>query len=61
MSKYKNQQTTATKLKAEVPTTLQRSVELATETCASNWFTMIPLDRYGFTLHKGAYWDLLGS
>ena len=59
MSKCKSQQTAATKMKAELPTTLQRSVELATETGASNWLTTIPLDRYGFTLHKGAYRDVL--
>ena len=59
MSKCKSQQATATKLKAELPPTLQKSVELATETGASNWLTTIPLDRYGFTLHKGAYRDAL--
>ena len=59
MSKFKSLQAAATKLKAELPTTPQRSVELATETGASNWLTTIPLDRYGFTLHKGAYRDAL--
>ena len=33
--------------------------DLATEEGASSWLTAIPLDWYVFTLHKGAYRDVL--
>ena len=32
--------------------TLQRSAELASKDGASSWLTPIPLNQYGFTLHK---------
>ena len=58
-SKCKHQQEAATALKSELPAALLRSAELATEEGASSWITAIPLDWYGFTLHKGAYRDAL--
>ena len=51
-NKRKHQQETAMQLKSELPPALQRSAELATEDGASSWLTAIPLDQYGFTLHK---------
>ena len=58
-SKCKHQQEAATALKSELPAALLRSAEFATEEGASSWITAIPLDRYGFTLHRGAYRDAL--
>ena len=58
-NKRKHQQETAMQLKSELPPALQRSAELATEDGASSWLTAIPLDQYGFTLHKGAFRDAL--
>ena len=52
-SKCKHQQEPATTLKSELPAALLSSAELTTEEGASSWLTVIPLDRYGFTLHKG--------
>ena len=58
-SKCKHQQEAVTTLKSELPAALLRSAELATEEGASSWLTAILLDRYSFTLHKGAYRDAL--
>ena len=38
---------------------LQRSAELASEDGTSSWLTAIPLNQYGFTLHKGTLCDAL--
>ena len=40
-----------------LPTSLQRSVDLAKEKGASTWLTALPLVEHGFTLHKGAFHD----
>ena len=37
----------------------ERMLELASEKGASNWPTTIPLERYNFDLHKGAFRDAL--
>ena len=42
-----------------LPTSLQRSVDLAKEKGASTWLTALPLVEHGFTLHKGAFHDAL--
>ena len=34
-------------------------MELASEKGASNWMSALPLERYGFALHKGAFRDAL--
>ena len=41
------------------PTLLQRAVELASVKGASNWLTTLPLNEYGFVLHKSAFRDAL--
>ena len=57
--KCKHPQEAATRFKSKSPAALLHSAELATEEGASSWLTAIPLDWYGFTLHKGAYCDAL--
>ena len=42
-------------LKEQLPADLQRSMELASEKGASNWLSALPLEKYGFVLHKGAF------
>jgi len=34
-------------------------MELASEKGASNWLTTLPIEEYGFSLHKGAFVDAL--
>ncbi len=46
-------------LKSSAPPTLQRSIDLASERGASSWLTSLPLERHGFTLHKGAFRDAI--
>ena len=38
---------------------LQRSMELAQEKGASIWLTSLPIQEFGFALHKGAFQDAL--
>ena len=58
-SKCKHQQEPATTLKSELAAALLSSAGPVTEEGASSWLTVILLDQYGFTLHKGAYRDAL--
>ena len=37
----------------------RRAVDLASESGASSWLTSLPLTEFGFTLHKGVFWDAL--
>ena len=37
----------------------QRALDLAAEKGASSWLTVMPLERYGFVLHKGEFRDAL--
>ena len=46
-------------LKTELPESLKRSVELASEKGASSWLTTLPIADFGFKLHKGAFRDAL--
>ena len=39
--------------------TLQRAMDLAQEKGASSWLTTLPLEEFGFTLHKGAFCDAI--
>ena len=47
----------ASQLKEQLPADLQCSMELASEKGASNWLSALPLEKYGFALHKGAFRD----
>ena len=38
---------------------LQLATELAQEKGGSNWLTALPLNKHGFTLHKGAFQDAI--
>ena len=59
--KLKRQQATsaATSLKQTLPTPLTRAMELAGEKGASSWLTTLPIEEFGFTLHKSAFCDAL--
>ena len=43
----------------KLPASLQRSMEVASETGASTWLSMLPIQEHGFALHKGAFRDAL--
>ena len=49
--------TKANTLKSKLSTPQQRGMEQASEKGASSWLTNIPLAKYGFQLHKQAFWD----
>ena len=57
----KRQQLTieATILKSTLPASLQHAMELAQEKGASSWLTALPVEEFGFALHKGAFHDAL--
>ena len=38
---------------------LQRAMDLAQEKGASTWLTVLPVEEFGFSLHKGAFRDAL--
>ena len=44
---------------ANLPISLQRAIDLATEKGSSTWLTALPLTEHGFALHKGAFHDAL--
>ena len=46
-------------LKESLPHSLKRSMDLAQEKGASSWLTCLPIEEFGFTLHKGAFHDAL--
>ncbi len=49
----------AQNLKEDLPHTLKRAMELAQEKGASSWLTALPIEEFGFTLHKRAFQDAL--
>ena len=49
----------AATVKARLPLHLQHAAELASEKGASSWVTTLPIEEYGFCLHKGAFRDAL--
>ena len=46
-------------LKAHLSTSSRRAMELASEKGASNWLTSLPIEEFGFCLHKGAFKGVL--
>ena len=38
---------------------LQHCLDLGQEKAASNWLTALPIEDYGFALHKSGFWDVL--
>ena len=57
--KRDHQSSSSSQLKASLPLDLQRAMDLSMEKGASNWLTVLPVDEFGFTLHKGAFRDAL--
>jgi hypothetical protein len=49
----------ARELKSSLPPDLQRVLDLSQEKGASNWLTVLPIEEFGFSLHKGAFRDAL--
>ena len=49
----------ARNLQTQLPSTLQRSMELSQEKGASSWLSSLPIDDHGFALHKSAFRDAL--
>lgn len=43
----------------KLPASLQRSMEVASETGASIWLSTLPIQEHGFAIHKGAFGDAL--
>ena len=54
-----NESTKASGLKSSLPAELQRILSYATETGASSWLTVLPMQEHGFALHKGAFRDAI--
>ena len=48
-------------LKQSLPISFQRSMDLAQERGASSWLTSLPIQEFGFALHKRAFQDPLPS
>ena len=46
-------------VKEQLPNPLRYSVELAQEKGASSWLSVLPLEEFGFSLHKGVFRDAL--
>ena len=49
----------ASSLKGSLSSSLTRAMDLASEKGASNWLTTLPIDEFGFALHKGAFHDAM--
>ena len=46
-------------MKEKLPHSLQRFMVLAQEKGASSWLTALPIEEFGFALHKGAFHDAI--
>ena len=55
--KLNRHNTAATQLRAMLPSNLQLAMDLCQEKGASSWLTGLPIEEYGFTLHKTAFRD----
>ena len=49
----------ATSLKESLSSSLKKAMDLASEKGASNWLTTLPIEEFGFTLHKGPFHDAM--
>ena len=58
-SKRQQQATESSNLKSSLPASLRYSMSLAQESGASSWLTTLPIEEFGFALHKGAFRDAL--
>ena len=50
-------QSKASEISEKLPTTLQKSMRISTETGASSWLSTLPIQEHGFALYKGAFRD----
>ena len=57
--KHTKQKEETKNLQSNLPSPLQRSIELAQEKGASTWLTALPIEEHGFALHKAAFKDSL--
>ncbi len=57
--KAQNQTSRLTDLRKDLSPSLKRALDLAEEKGASTWLTVLPIEEYGFALHKGAFRDAL--
>ena len=57
--KRSNLTSVAGQVKSSHPRDLQRAMDLSQERGASNWLTVLPVEEFGFSLHKGAFRDAL--
>ena len=57
--RHKQATQAADSLRNTLPTLSRRTMDLASEKGASNWLTSLPIEEYGFCLHKGAFKDAL--
>ena len=58
-SKRKQHSNAASTLKDILPPSLVHAMDLSQEKGASTWLSVLPLEEYGFALHKGAFRDAL--
>ena len=49
----------ASRLRERLPMQMQHVMDCSSEKGASNWLAVLPLDKLGFSLHKGAFRDTL--
>ena len=57
--RQENVKSSAANVKSALGASLKYAVDLAQEKGASTWLTALPLDEFGFSLHKGAFKDAL--
>ena len=57
--KRQKHNSTATELRAILPAHLKYAMDLAQEKGASNWLSALPIEEFGFSLHKGAFRDAI--
>ena len=49
----------ASTLREEVPPSISKAMDLASQPGASSWLTSLPIKEHGFCLHKGAFLDAM--
>ena len=54
-----SEQRRARDLQEKLPSSLQKSMSLASEKGASTWLSTLPIEEHGFALHKGGFRDAL--
>ena len=58
-TKWQVQADESSQVKSSISTSLQHSMSLAQEKGASSWLMALPLEEFGFALHKGGFRDAL--